>query len=278
MHRIIPATMRRPSSFPAALSFVLALAFLAQCSAFVLRPTPLAAASLRRQPHTVSKALEPSPLFTRLCAPAAAAAAPVAPVGGSGSGLLPRLKSMAQNVVTGLPVVALSTISGGFLAGSLHSVTGTYGFLCLHQLLYSNFHLLLCVLCSFHLTQHTPAQRVNPKHQLLPPCFSPKLSFSTNITKHLTQKRTHRPRPSCGALASVHRQAMVPSPADWGCLGVRPRDQRYYHGHGRLLSQGPPVVLFTQHAHTKVVLVHGGVDWREFDYYWVVGLEGGGVV
>ena len=129
MQRIIPATMRRPSSSPAALSFVLALAFLAQCSAFVLPPTPLAAASLRRQPHTVSKVLQPSLLFTRLCAPAAAAAAPVAPVGGSGSGLLPRLKTMAKNVVTGLPVIALSTISGGFLAGSLHSVTGTFGFL-----------------------------------------------------------------------------------------------------------------------------------------------------
>lgn len=117
--------MRRSSSFSVALSCLLALPMIAMpyASAFVRPPTRLEAASLRRQPHTISKIFEPSP-FTRLRDPAAAAAAPIVPAGASGNGLVSRLKSMAKNVVTGLPVVALSTISGGFLAGSLHSVTG----------------------------------------------------------------------------------------------------------------------------------------------------------
>jgi len=170
MQRIIPATMRRRSSFPAALSCLLALAFLlADACAFVqLRPpTPLAAASLRWQPHTISKVLEPSPLFTRLRAPAAAAAAPVAPAGASGSGLLPRLKTMAKNVVTGLPVVALSTISGGFLAGSLHSVTGTYVLQCVCQQMYSVFS---STLCPSHLSTHPP-EGFTLEHRRLLPCI-----------------------------------------------------------------------------------------------------------
>lgn len=155
--------MRRPSSSPspAALSCLLVLAFLLvdACAFVQLRPpTSLAAASLRRQPRTISNAFEPSPLFARLRAPVAAAAAPVAPAAASGSGLLPRLKTMAQDVVTGLPVVALSTISGGFLAGSLHSVTGTCCFLYVCQEMCSAFSSTLCPLL---LPPQHPPQRVH---------------------------------------------------------------------------------------------------------------------
>lgn len=119
---------------------------------------------------------------------------------------------------------------------------------------------------------NTPARRVHIRASSSPSLHSHTLS--SHLTSHNIQ--THRPRSSCGALASVHWQAMVSSFAHRRRLGVRPRNQRHHHGHGRLLSQRPLFVLLAQHAHTKVVLVHGGVDWCEFDYYWVVGLEGGG--
>jgi len=63
--------------------------------------------------------LRPSPTAR---AAAAAAAAP----GGSqaGNGLAERAKALMKGVAAGLPLVAFSTISGGVLAGSLHTVTG----------------------------------------------------------------------------------------------------------------------------------------------------------
>lgn len=59
---------------------------------------------------------------------AAAAAAAAAPVGQqAGARLVERAKAVIKNVAAGLPLVAFSTISGGVLAGSLHTVTGACG-------------------------------------------------------------------------------------------------------------------------------------------------------
>lgn len=55
---------------------------------------------------------------------AAAAAAPAGPQ--AGNGLLERVKAVVKGIGTGLPLVAFSTISGGVLAGSLHTVTGAW--------------------------------------------------------------------------------------------------------------------------------------------------------
>ena len=53
---------------------------------------------------------------------AAAVAAPTGPQ--AGGGLLERMKAVVKGIGAGLPLVAFSTISGGVLAGSLHTVTG----------------------------------------------------------------------------------------------------------------------------------------------------------
>jgi hypothetical protein len=39
--------------------------------------------------------------------------------------LLQRIKGLGKGLAVGLPAAALSTFSGGMLAGSLHAVTGT---------------------------------------------------------------------------------------------------------------------------------------------------------
>lgn len=61
-----------------------------------------------------------SPTPQRLARMAAAA-----PAGQqAGGGLVERVKAVVKGIGAGLPLVAFSTISGGVLAGSLHTVTG----------------------------------------------------------------------------------------------------------------------------------------------------------
>jgi hypothetical protein len=55
---------------------------------------------------------------------AAAAAAPAAAGQQAGGGPAERIKALVKSIGAGLPLVAFSTISGGVLAGSLHTVTG----------------------------------------------------------------------------------------------------------------------------------------------------------
>lgn len=65
-----------------------------------------------------------------------ATAAATAPGGQqAGGGLVERVKAVGKSIAAGLPLVAFSTISGGVLAGSLHTVTGACASRCCNSLL-----------------------------------------------------------------------------------------------------------------------------------------------
>lgn len=108
-------------------SWVLTLGLLGHASAFVrLRPTSPVLAGLREHPIDNKFAVKSTVLLKKTYYRRLSATSPVAPSFSTENGLIPRVKTLAKNMVTGLPLVAFSTISGGMLAGSLHAVTGMF--------------------------------------------------------------------------------------------------------------------------------------------------------
>lgn len=146
--------------------------------AAVAAPVPLGGSS------SISSLQRQQRLRPSLVRAAAAAAAPTGPQ--AGAGLLERVKAMVKGIAAGLPLVAFSTISGGVLAGSLHTVTGAPS-------------------CSLACLGRALDPRLDGKQQLTPIPIPSK----------------YRAGSSGGAAAALHREALVPGHAHRRRLGTR---------------------------------------------------------
>lgn len=165
-----------------------AKALRARGAAVAPAPVPIGSSSISSGSLSLQQRQRLRPSLVRA---AAAAAAPTGPQ--AGGGLLERVKAVVKSIGAGLPLVAFSTISGGVLAGSLHTVTGA---------------------CAAGCGALAPprASRCTRRH----------LTHHTEDPPLLNRiDATHRAGPPGGAAAPLHREALVPGHAHRRRLGPR---------------------------------------------------------